>query len=144
MVTHLLDVNVLIALLDRWHVFHDQAHDWFSGARQAGWATCPIIENGVVRILGHSRYPDGPGSVDGAAKVLASWLAEEDHQFWPDNISLFDATWFDAAKLGSSAQITDTYLLGLAASRGGRLATFDRRLSTQAVRAGRKVLHMIA
>lgn len=29
----LLDVNVLIALLDRRHVHHEPAHDWFAGAQ---------------------------------------------------------------------------------------------------------------
>lgn len=69
---HLLDVNVLIALLDRWHVFHDLAHDWFDRVRVRGWATCPIIENGVVRIIGHPRYEKGPGTPIAAAGLLGT------------------------------------------------------------------------
>jgi predicted nucleic acid-binding protein len=48
----LLDVNVLIALLDRRQVHHKQAHAWFAASHAAGWATCPLTQNAVLRILG--------------------------------------------------------------------------------------------
>jgi predicted nucleic acid-binding protein len=57
----LLDVNVLIALLDRRHVHHDPAHGWFAAAQANGWATCPLTQNAVLRILGQPRYPNSPG-----------------------------------------------------------------------------------
>lgn len=47
----LLDVNVLIALLDAGHVMHDQAMSWLEREIRHGWASCPIVENGVVRIM---------------------------------------------------------------------------------------------
>ena len=47
----LLDVNVLVALFDPDHVHHEAAHVWFAATRGAGWATCPLTENGVVRVL---------------------------------------------------------------------------------------------
>ena len=47
----LLDVNVLIALIDPAHEFHAPAHFWFQQNRKHGWATCPITENGCLRIL---------------------------------------------------------------------------------------------
>ena len=60
--TYLLDVNVLIALIDPGHVAHDDAHGWFSREGHTSWATCPITENGVLRILGNPKYPNSPGS----------------------------------------------------------------------------------
>jgi hypothetical protein len=57
----LLDVNVLIALLDQRHVQHEQAHGWFAAAQANGWATCPLTQNAVLRILGQPRYPNSPG-----------------------------------------------------------------------------------
>lgn len=33
-----------------------------------------------------------------------------------------------------SSQVTDSYLLALAVANGGKLASFDRRLSTKAVK----------
>ncbi|PJN94116.1 VapC toxin family PIN domain ribonuclease, partial [Amaricoccus sp. HAR-UPW-R2A-40] len=58
----LLDVNVLIALTDPAHVAHDDAHVWFAETGRHAWATCPITENGVLRILGNPKYPNSPGS----------------------------------------------------------------------------------
>ncbi len=53
----LLDVNVLIALLDRRHIHHEPTHGWFASAQADGWATCPLSQNAVLRILGQPRYP---------------------------------------------------------------------------------------
>ena len=57
----LLDVNVLVALFDPSHVHHTAAHDWFADRGEEGWATCPITENGLLRIVGHPKYPNSPG-----------------------------------------------------------------------------------
>jgi hypothetical protein len=42
--------QTLVALLDQAHTFHERAHACWSGNHQSGWASCPIVENGVVRI----------------------------------------------------------------------------------------------
>ena len=52
----LLDVNVLIALFDQEHVHHELSHDWFSDNRRDGWATCPVTENGFLRVLSNPAY----------------------------------------------------------------------------------------
>ena len=62
MTAYLLDVNVLIALVDPAHVQHDAAHEWFARQGHKAWATCPLTENGLVRIVGHPRYPSSPGT----------------------------------------------------------------------------------
>lgn len=49
----------------------------------------------------------------------------------------------DASRLLEASQLTDTYLLALAAARGGRLASFDHRLSCAAVVGGRETLWLI-
>jgi uncharacterized protein len=68
--TYLLDVNVLIALLDPAHVQHDTAHTWFATHGQGAWATCALTENGVLRIIGHGRYPNSPGSPAAVAPLM--------------------------------------------------------------------------
>jgi toxin-antitoxin system PIN domain toxin len=140
--TFLLDVNVLIALIDPAHIQHDAAHEWFA-AHQQSWATCPLTENGVLRIVGHARYPNTPGTPSAVAPLMAGLRALPGHVYWPDDISLLDTERFDMARLLSSGQVTDSYLLGLALAHGGQLATFDRRLVTVAVRDGAKGLHLI-
>lgn len=142
--TFLLDVNVLIALIDPAHVGHDDAHRWFAATGHDDWATCPMTENGVIRIVGHVKYPNTPGSPAIVADIVRRLRALPGHHFWADDISLVDVGIVDAACLLTSAQVTDSYLLALAAHQGGQLATFDRRLSIKAVKDGAAALHIIA
>ena len=141
--TFLLDVNVLIALIDPAHVGHDAAHRWFGSVGATSWATCPITENGVIRIVGHPRYPNSTGSPAAAAPIVARLCALPGHVFWQDDFSLVDCSAVDPARIATPAQVTDTYLLALAVANNGQLATFDRRLSPNAVRRGRASLHFI-
>lgn len=136
MTTYLLDVNVLIALIDPAHSQHDAAHAWFACTGQHAWATCPLTENGVLRIVGHSRYPNSPGNPVAVVPLMAGLRALPGHTFWPDDISLHDPQVVDQTLLKNSGQLTDTYLLALACTHGGQLATFDARLVTAAVRHG--------
>lgn len=141
--TFLLDLNVLIALIDPTHVGHDAAHHWFRATGAGSWATCPITENGVIRIVGHPRYPNSAGSPAAAAPIIARLRTLAGHVFWHDDFSLLNSTIVDVARITTPAQVTDTYLLALAVANNGRLATFDRRLSPIAVRRGRAALHVI-
>ena len=140
---YLLDVNVLIALIDPNHVRHDDAHKWFAVTGRAAWATCPLTELGVVRIVGHARYPNSPGTPAAVAEIVRALRSLSGHEFWPDNISVMDAEYVLSTHLSDSAQVTDTYLLALARANGGRLATFDRHLVTNAVVGGAKTLSLI-
>lgn len=140
---YLLDVNVLIALIDPAHVSHDVAHEWFAASGHARWATCPLTQNAVLRIVGHSRYPNSPGSPAALLAIVRGLCAHPGHEFWPDDIALIDAKHVDGDRLLSSSQVTDSYLLALARSRGGSLASFDRRLVTDAVPSGAQHLHLI-
>jgi uncharacterized protein len=139
----LLDVNVLIALIDPAHVQHDRAHTWFAASGRKAWATCPMTENGVLRIVGHARYPNSPGTPAAVAELMERFLAHPGYAFWPDDVRLFDRRRVHAARLLDSAQVTDSYLLALATAHGGKLATFDRQLVTDAVVNGSQALHVI-
>ena len=143
MTAYLLDVNVLIALLDPSHVQHDIAHDWFAATGHKAWASCPITENGVLRIIGNPRYPNSPGSPAAVVPLLAGLCALPGHIHWADDISVLDTAAFDATRLLAFRQITDSYLLALARAHKGQLATLDQRLVTDAVIGGKKSLHRI-
>ena len=143
MTRFLLDVNVLIALMDPAHVQHDKAHEWFAAFGKQAWATCPLTENGVLRIVGHNRYPNSPGTPAAVAELLAGFLAHPSHEFWPDDITLLNRDLVHAERLLDSAQVTDSYLLALSVAHGGKLATFDRLLVTDAVVGGVAALHLI-
>ena len=133
--TWLLDVNVLLALLDPVHPHHAAAHAWFATAC-ASWASCNLTQNGALRIMSHPRYGNAVASAALAAELLAELCSQPGHVWWPADLSLLDSPLVDRARLLSSSQVTDTYLLALAVKHGGRLATFDKRLVTSAVRGG--------
>ena len=120
----LLDVNVLVALIDPVHVQHDAAHNWFARHGASAWATCPLTENGVVRIVSHPRYPGSPGPPAVIATLISRFCALPGHVFWPDDVSLLDPKRIDASRLLSHRQVTDSYLLALAHAHRGKLATF--------------------
>ena len=141
--TFLLDVNVLIALLDDEHVAHHRVLPWFEDEGMKGWATCPITQNGVIRILGHPTYPGGHGDCRMIAALLSELCKPDQHIFWSDDLDLLNSDIVQIDRLPSSKHLTDTYLLALACSRSAPLATLDRKLSTAAVTGGSSALHVI-
>jgi toxin-antitoxin system PIN domain toxin len=136
----LLDVNVLIALLDADHSLHARATRWFADHARGGWASCPITQNGCIRIMSHPGYPNGL-PVRAVMERLAQASASSVHEFWPDDVSLLDAGVADSARIHGPRQLTDLYLLALAVRHDGQFITFDATVSVDAVRrAGKKHL----
>jgi toxin-antitoxin system PIN domain toxin len=129
----LLDVNVLVALFDPDHVHHEAAHAWFSANRDQGWATCPLTENGLIRILANAAYSGIHEPCSAVRDRLNAFCASGQHLFWKDELSIRDARLFRLPAAVTHRHMTDIYLLGLASSNGGRLATFDRRIPLSAV-----------
>ena len=128
----LLDVNVLIALLDADHSSHARAAQWFGSHARNGWASCPITENGCVRIMSHPGYPNAL-PVRAVVQRLAEASTSSLHEFWPDDVSLLDPQVADSTRIHGPRQITDVYLLALALRHGGQFVTFDTSVSRDAV-----------
>jgi toxin-antitoxin system PIN domain toxin len=124
----LLDVNVLVALFDPNHVHHEAAHEWFGAHRRLGWATCPLTENGLMRVLSSPAYPGATERPVQILERLQAFCASGRHVFWTDAVSFRDAEPFRLDLGFSHRKITDAYLLGLAKRNAGRLATFDRNI----------------
>ena len=143
MTRYLLDVNVLIALVDPAHVQHDGVHEWFGRVGRKAFATCPITENGLLRIVGHPKYPNSPGPPSAVNSALQAIRALPGHAFWPDSISLADGALADASLLSSHSRVTDSYLLALACANKGQLATLDHKLATEVVPGGKSFLALI-
>lgn len=97
----------------------------------------------MIRIVGHPRYPNTPGSPADVARIVGALRHLPGHRFWADDLSLVASDHVDPARILTSAQVTDTYLLALAKAKGGQLATFDRKLSAMPVRGGKAALHHI-
>lgn len=129
------DVNVLIALHDATHQGYDPAHQWFSSEGQLGWSTCPLTENGFIRILSQPALPNNVGTPADAMAYLEDMRTAHGltHHFWPDSVSLCDRTLFRPAAIAGPRQITDVYLLGLCQQNGGTLVTLDAAITDAAI-----------
>jgi toxin-antitoxin system PIN domain toxin len=137
----LFDVNVLVALHDADHVHHGRASKWFLENAEAGWASCPLTQNGCVRILSQPGYTN-PIPLAQAIGMLKSSCASPVHAFWPDTLSVLDAEAFHHAHMHGHRQLTDLYLLALAVHNAGRFVTFDVRIPLSAVN-GAKRHHLV-
>ncbi len=139
--TYLLDVNLLLALSDPMHIHHEAAHRWFADKGRYAWATCPLTENGFVRIASHPNYPNRPGDVPAVFAILRRLCEAPGHQFWTEDTSILEI--LKPTAIITHAQITDIYLVGLAVHKNGRLATLDQRIPVDAVRGGQEALERI-
>ncbi len=131
--TALLDVNVLIALFDPEHIHYETAHAWFGDPSRGSWATCPLTENGFVRIVANPSYPGRRTTVLDATKRLSIFCETDEHVFWPDSLSLRERQHITAESIRGYRQITDIYLLALATKNDGVLVTFDESIPIAAV-----------
>ena len=122
----LLDINVLLALLDADHADHRGARAWLSGEIEHGWATCALTQNGFVRIVSQPRRYPSPVSPGEAIRRLSRATGTTHHEFWPCSISVLDPRHVARSHVHGPRQLTDVYLLALAAAHGGRFVTFDR------------------
>ncbi len=119
MSTYLLDANVLIALTVVEHEHHDRASAWISGMNR--FAICPIVEGSLVRFL--VRIGE---SASAALQVVRAIHALPRCEFWADSISYGDVA---LDRVRGHRQVTDAYLVGLARSHDGVLATLDQGIA---------------
>ena len=145
----LLDVNVLVALLDANHIHHQGAQIWFNKQIEFGWATCPITQNGCIRVLSamaaknaidnNLRVPVAPGQI---AARLKKATEHQSHQFVSDDLSLLTSGVVNFDFIHGHRQITDIYLLALAREHQMVLASFDSSIVVSAV-VGARAEHLL-
>jgi toxin-antitoxin system PIN domain toxin len=121
--THLLDVNTLIALIWPSHIHHLKAKAWCSGKTLA---ICPISELGFIRISTHATGQFNSSMAD-ARQALQDFISQEKPEFIP-----CDASGLDGAAAPNSGKTTDWYLANLAARHNAKLATLDGGITHQA------------
>ena len=124
--SHLLDVNLLLACAWSGHADHARANRWLNST--AAFATAPITQMGFLLVSMSTAY--GASFAD-ARTALAAILQLQSHRF------LTDATQADALPaLSTSKDVTDAHLVRLAASHGLKLATLDGNLCKKPWSAG--------
>lgn len=118
--TVLLDANALIALVVADHVHHDAAETWLAASSEP-FATCPITQGSLVRLL----IRHGQSGATAHAVVVA--VGEHPrHEFWADSVSYAEVP---LGGIIGHRQVTDAYLVQLARAHQARLASFDRGLA---------------
>lgn len=137
----LLDVNVLIALCDGRHEHHESAAQWFVNHAAQGWASCPLTQNGAIRIMSTPAYP-GARPVSQVLAQVRALCATPHHRFWPDAVSLVQEGTLNPSHLLGHRQLTDAYLLALAVHHQGQFITLDGAIPLKAVH-GAQAHHLV-
>jgi len=122
----LFDVNVLLALVWAAHESHNKVQNWFQQRAKGGWATCPVTQAALVRIVSNPAFSSNAVSANDAISLLKANVAHPSHRFWRDETGFVEAAKPFAARITGHQQITDAYLLGLAVHKKGKLPTLDR------------------
>ena len=113
--SHLLDVNFLVACGWESHVDHTRASEWLD--RVKSFATCPIAEMGFLRV---SLSPAYAASFEDSVATLAAITGMRAHRF------LRDATRAQALpSVETGKDVTDAHLVLLARRNRLKLATLD-------------------
>ena len=128
------DISALLALLDEEHEKHNQVSSWFIDNTEGGWSSCPLTQNGYLRIRSQPTYPHSTSLVEAHEQLLAA-TSTPYHQFISDDISILNESLVNASLLSGYRQLTDAYLLALAVAHNARLVTLDRRIPLAAVPA---------
>jgi uncharacterized protein len=124
----LLDVNVLLALVWPRHEGHAEAHAWFARSGHRSWASNPLTQLGLLRLLTNPAVTQGAVSPASALEVLREATRHGGHVFWPLDREIPASLGSLATRLNGHQQWTDAVLLQQATDRDGVLVTFDSGL----------------
>lgn len=131
MKAYLLDANILLALAWPNHIHHTEVRGWFRDKGADRFCTCPLTQTAFVRISSNPKFTAQAVSPSEALDLLREICALPGHRFWPDDLSL-EAAPATVSRLAGHRQVTDAYLLALAISHDGLLATLDRGIAAVA------------
>jgi predicted nucleic acid-binding protein len=119
----LLDVNVLLGLAWPNHQFH--AAVIAAVAARKRWATCALTQLGFIRISSNPAAVGTAKSRQEATGILAALVADSLHVYLDSLSAPASKDWRDAfARLLGHPQVTDAYLLRLAAVNNARTCHF--------------------
>ncbi len=125
---YLLDVNFLVAICDPQHVHHSASLEWFLRESGKGWVTCPLTENGLVRVLIQPRIGLDRFNARDVLDLVADFRRHKSHIHVSDDVSLCDLEGEHAGRIKKPDHVSDAYLLALCRKHGLKLATHDRKL----------------
>jgi predicted nucleic acid-binding protein len=119
---HLLDVNLLIALLDQYHVHHETVSEWFE-IPDLHWALSAFSEAGTLRYF--TRPKPAGLSMSQATAMLEQLKQQPGYHYQSVSADWQTLTKPFSKRIHGHNQVTDAYLLGLAVREGLILVTLD-------------------
>jgi uncharacterized protein len=125
--TYLLDINAVMALMNRDHVDHLRTHRFFA---RRPFATCPLVLLGVLRLLTRPPHLSGKpplATPPEAWRKLAVLRNQRATVFVPDEPDPASLR-MPFQKVMGHRQWNDFYLVGLAQKHAFMVATFDEGL----------------
>ena len=127
---YLADTNVLLALAWPNHAHHRDAERWLLSLGTRRWATCATIELGFVRLSAHPSFTSNPKLPAASLALLDELTRVGHHESWaePKGGIRAPVTRRFLERAASHGQVTDAFLVAIASSHGGKLATFDGAL----------------
>jgi predicted nucleic acid-binding protein len=89
-----------------------------------------MTQLGFIRISSNSKIIPAAVRPQDAVSLLRRILQLPGHHFWPDDVETVSSEEFSSIALTGHRQVTDAHLLALSKRHDGKLATFDRGIST--------------
>lgn len=124
---YLIDVNLFYAFHIPPHTHYQRSQTWFRQHLSEQFATCSISEMGLIRLL-MSNVDGIQYEYDEAVMAVEGFRKRPQHLYWSEMPNLDKLIRPVAHRLQGHRQITDAYLLGLAAHHNAKLATLDKAL----------------
>ena len=124
--SHLLDVNFVLACAWSTHAHHAAARAWLE--KQTAFTLCPLSELGFLRV---SLSPGYRATFADARAALADITSRKEARFVSADLAIAGLP-----ALTSHAEVTDAYFVTLARAHGLKLATLDDGLCQKSWAAG--------
>ncbi|MET0544564.1 MAG: TA system VapC family ribonuclease toxin [Variovorax sp.] len=122
---YLLDANALIALGWPAHEHHDRMIRWFRSHARQGWATCALTQAAFVRIVSQPAFAGRHVDISEAAELLLRNTAHPHHRNMALDFGLAQVLGTCTGGVRGHRQVTDAWLLTLAARNKAKFVTFD-------------------
>jgi toxin-antitoxin system PIN domain toxin len=130
----LLDINVLLALVWPDHSHQSIALSWFKRHAKMGWASCALTQAGLVRLLSQPQMAamtgNAPLSMSMIRALMNKLTSDSAHQFLSLDFGIEQVYKTCTGGIQGHRQITDAYLLTLAAKHQTKLVTFDTGIAS--------------
>ncbi len=123
----LLDTNALVALAWPNHQFHGLVVTRLERQPVAPWATCALTQLGFVRLSSNPSVVGRRKTPAESVAMLAA-LTQDGRHCYLEQLPSLPSVRNHFHRLVGHNQVTDAYLLALAATNGAVLLTLDRRM----------------